>query len=260
MIFMERKTESELFNQMADYYDTYRPGYPNDIIEAIIRKSNLTVDSKLLEIGSGSGKATAQFVDIGLDITCIEPGADLVEKGKKNFQNKRVTFVNQRFEDYVEPYNYFDAIISAQAFHWIPQPQGYEKCVRALRNGGKIALFWNIDIIRDTETDKAFYDILSQYNAFTSCVLEKNYNNRVERISSSIVESGLFLEPEIIQSFWDKNYSADEYFNYILTGQVFAQNSDKQKRDCYQSLIEFAEKYNGIQRHYVCELYIAEKK
>ena len=257
---MEWKTESELFNQMADYYDTYRPGYPNDIIETIIRKANLTVDSKLLEIGSGSGKATAQFVDIGLDIICIEPGADLVEKGRKTFQDKRVTFVNQRFEDYAEPYNYFDAIISAQAFHWIPQPQGYEKCARALKKRGKIALFWNIDIIRDTETDNAFYDILSQYNAFTSCVLEKNYNNRVKTISSAIVESGLFLEPEIIQSFWDKNYSADEYFNYILTGQVFVQNSDEQKRDCYDNLIQFAEKYNGIQRHYVCELYIAEKR
>ena len=257
---MERKTESELFNQMADYYDTYRPGYPNDIIEAIIRKAGLKVDSKLLEIGSGSGKATAQFADIGLDIICIEPGADLVEKGRKTFKDKRVTFVNQRFEDYAEPCNYFDAIISAQAFHWIAQPQGYEKCARALKERGKIALFWNIDIIRDTETDNAFYDILSQHNAFTSCVLEKNYNNRVKTISSAIVESGLFLEPEIIQSFWDKNYSADEYFNYILTGQVFAQNSDEQKRDCYENLIEFAEKYNGIQRRYICELYIAEKR
>ena len=33
---MDSKKESEMFNQMADYYDTYRPDYPKDIINVII--------------------------------------------------------------------------------------------------------------------------------------------------------------------------------------------------------------------------------
>jgi len=48
--------ESEIFNQMADYYGKYRPDYPDEVITAIIEKANLSAGSKLLEIGSEVGK------------------------------------------------------------------------------------------------------------------------------------------------------------------------------------------------------------
>jgi len=52
-----------MFNQMADYYDKFRPSYPQEIIDAIVKKAGLNVESSILEIGAGSGKATAQFAD-----------------------------------------------------------------------------------------------------------------------------------------------------------------------------------------------------
>jgi len=76
---MDRKTESELFNQMADYYDKFRPGYPEETIRIIIERANLSHGSKVLEIGSGSGKATAQFADFDFEMLCIDPGEDLVK-------------------------------------------------------------------------------------------------------------------------------------------------------------------------------------
>ena len=53
--------ESEMFNQAAEYYDKYRPGYPEEIIDSLISVTGISNGSELLEIGCGSGKATEQF-------------------------------------------------------------------------------------------------------------------------------------------------------------------------------------------------------
>ena len=251
--------ESEIFNQMAEYYDKYRPNYPNEVITAIIEKAHLSVGSKLLEIGSGSGKATEQFADFGFDIFCIEPGADLVKMGIEKFKGKNITFVVSRFEDYLAPKEWFDTIISAQAFHWLSKPYAYKKCAQSLKDGGYLAPFWNIELIQDTDFDIEFHKILHKYDAFVSTLREEDYQKRVSSISNEITESSYFTKPEIIQSYWEKNYTADEYFGFLLTGNVFIQNSMELKLACYEELKQLAAKYKGINRKYVCELYLSKK-
>ena len=82
----------------------------------------------------------------------------------------------------------------------------------------------------------------------------------MEDISNGIAESGFFAKPEIIQSRWEKCYNADEYYGYVSTGNVFVQNSDEVKQAFYTELEKLAAKHNGfIERHYICELYLARK-
>ena len=256
---MDRKKESEIFNQMSDYYDKYRPNYPREITDKIIKKADLCAGSKLLEIGAGSGKATEQFANFGFEMLCIDPGEDLVKKGNDKFHDKNIKFIVSRFEDYAASAEYFDAIVSAQAFHWVPKPLGFEKCFATLKEGGFLFLFWNIEIIKDTDFDRELLRILEKFSAFTSAVLEENYEKRMATISSEISESGFFACPEITHSHWEKAYTAEEYFGFVSTGNVFIQNSEEVKKACLEELKLLAEKYNGIKRQYVCELYSAQK-
>jgi ubiquinone/menaquinone biosynthesis C-methylase UbiE len=198
---MDWKKESEMFNQMAEYYDIFRPSYPQEIINAIIDKASLVSGAKLLEIGAGSGKATAQFADYNLEILCVEPGPELAARGRERFIGKNIEFIVSRFEDYSPSFIDYDAIISAQAFHWLPQPEGYEKCAAVLKDGGYLAPFWNIGIIKETKLDKELFDLMETHNAFTSDTTESKYNERMKEISDGISGSGFFNEPEIIEQF-----------------------------------------------------------
>ena len=256
----DRQRATQEFNQMSDYYDKYRPDYPEELVKTIINKANLTVGSKLLEIGAGSGKATAPFADFGFEIVCIEPGADLVEQGKAKFNdNKNIKFIVSRFEDYSEPLEYFDAIISAQAFHWVSQPIGYSKCSTSLKEGGYLALFWQIDLFRDVDLDRELMAIISKYEGFVSCMSEEEYSKRMESITCKIASSGLFSKPEIIHSYLDKTFLAEEYFRYMMTAANFVKKTDKEKQACREELIQLADKYNGIKRRLTFELYLTKK-
>jgi broad specificity phosphatase PhoE len=62
---MDLKKESEMFDQAAEYYDSFRPSYPKEIIDKIINATGVNSNSRLLEIGAGSGKATELFTPVG---------------------------------------------------------------------------------------------------------------------------------------------------------------------------------------------------
>ena len=255
---MELK-EGLIFNQMSEYYDQFRPGYPNEIVETIVKKAKLTDGSRVLEIGSGSGKATAQFVDCGFEIVCVEPGEDLAARCREQFKDKNVSVVVSRFEDCSLPAGAFDAIISAQAFHWVEKPKGLELCAKLLKSSGLLMPFWNIEIIYDTELDHELLEIMTEYDAFTATLPAADYEKRVIKLSNELAQNGWFIQPELVQVNWEKTYTAEEYFGFVMTGNVFIKNTDEKKQACYAALKALAEKHNGIHRKYICELYIARK-
>jgi cyclopropane fatty-acyl-phospholipid synthase-like methyltransferase len=158
----ERQKASQMFaeksNEMEDSYFPIdnRPDYPEELIKIIIDKTNLTAGSKLLEIGSGTGRATIKFADLGFEIVCIEPGIEGIEQAKAKLKgkDKNIKFIASVFEDYSAPAEYFDVIISAQAWHWVTQPLGYEICSKTLKKGGYLAPFWSIEVFDDSDLDR----------------------------------------------------------------------------------------------------------
>ena len=163
---MDYKKESEMFNQAADYYDRYRPSYPSEIIDMLTKETGIEAGSRLIEIGAGSGKATELFVNRGYQILCIDPGEDLVRIGNERIQEEGIHFECGRFEEYELPSEYYDVIFSAQAFHWVPQPIGYQKCAFTLKQDAYLALFWNMRFSKDTGLVFIFSFRLLEYISF----------------------------------------------------------------------------------------------
>ena len=48
-----------------------------------------------------------------------------------------------KFEDWDPAGRTFDAVIAAQAWHWVDPVAGAAKAAAALRPGGRLAVFWN---------------------------------------------------------------------------------------------------------------------
>src|SRR5512143_666666 len=74
------------FDSVAELYDTYRPSYPAPFIEQILSTTGIPQDAHILEIGSGTGKATLLFAQRGYSILCIEPGKHLATTARKNLK------------------------------------------------------------------------------------------------------------------------------------------------------------------------------
>ena len=132
------------FNEDPKNYDALRPQYTDALYRAIFTYSGVQAGDDVVEIGSGTGQATAPFLQHGCNVTAVELGADLAAYSKEKFAAHTNFHVeNMAFEQFTRPAASIDLVYSATAFHWVPESIGYAKVFSLLKPGGTIALFWN---------------------------------------------------------------------------------------------------------------------
>jgi SAM-dependent methyltransferase len=151
-----------LFDDVADAYDRFRPGYPASLIEEACSIGDLRAGSRVLEIGCGTGKLTAALVERGLAVEAVDPGPRMVEIARRHVPAAQFHIAG--FEDVELPSGAFDAAFSATAFHWVAPDVSWSKAARLLRPGGLLALIWYIggSMELDTEVLAAWRAVLPE--------------------------------------------------------------------------------------------------
>ncbi|MGB3292737.1 MAG: class I SAM-dependent methyltransferase [Phormidesmis sp.] len=127
------KRRSQAFDQIAQLYDTARPSYPPQLVEDLVAIAQLPTTAQILEIGTGTGKATLPLAQRGYHIQCLEPGSHLAAIAAENlhpYPNVKIQTV--AFEDWPLQSAAYDLVMSAQAFHWVDPAVGYLKAAQAL--------------------------------------------------------------------------------------------------------------------------------
>uniref|UniRef100_A0A914E8K7 Uncharacterized protein n=1 Tax=Acrobeloides nanus TaxID=290746 RepID=A0A914E8K7_9BILA len=146
------------FDGEAELYEGSRPGYPNELFERLVEMTNLNEEANLLEIGTGTGKATKPLAEKGFRITGIELGSQLAKFSRKVLQAyPNVDIINSSYEDADLPLHSYDLIFSAAAIHWIRPEVKYTKTHALLKPGGYMAIIWGQGGISDEDGDKLYY-------------------------------------------------------------------------------------------------------
>jgi SAM-dependent methyltransferase len=103
----------------------------------------LAPGARLLEIGAGSGQATAELVSRGAHVVAVEPGPNLA----RDLRLRRlpdVQVVEDRIETVPLPSEAYDAVVAATSLHWVDLPVTLPRLHAALRPGGRLAAWWNV--------------------------------------------------------------------------------------------------------------------
>ena len=132
------------FDTAVSNYDKMRPGYVDEIYQAIFNYIPIDENSIVAEVGSGSGQATLPILKTGCKLTAVEYGENFSELLKNKFKDfPKFSVVTGKFEEVSLDEGVFDLVFSATAFHWVPEKGGYEKVYRMLKKGGAFARFAN---------------------------------------------------------------------------------------------------------------------
>jgi SAM-dependent methyltransferase len=126
------------FGERAEAYERFRPGYPVELVDLVMRYAGRPVRTAL-EIGAGTGKATRLFAQRGITVTAAEPdGAMLAELRKHVPAN--VTTVHAAFEDLRQGERY-GLVYAAAALHWTNPDGRWPRMAALLEPGGVFASF-----------------------------------------------------------------------------------------------------------------------
>jgi SAM-dependent methyltransferase len=257
-----RQEPGQSFNRVADLYEACRPGYPEALIESVIALAGLPPGGRILEIGSGTGKATAPFARRGFSILCIEPGRDLAAVAARKFKDyPGVAFETVLFEEWRESQGKFDLVMAAQAFHWVPKEVGYAKAAHALKPGGHLALFWNRNpgpqgqIFSDLE--RVYRERAPElFDAPTTCHEREN-----QQTLDDITASGHFGPVEMKKFPWSARYDTRQYLGLLNTYSDHLGLPEATRASLFEGVAEVIERHGGsIERPYVAMLYVAIKR
>ena len=97
-------TERSWFDEVAEIYDRVRPLYPtrlfDDLLTYLGRDPERLAPLAVVEIGPGTGQATAPLLARGMTVTAVEPGPRLAAYLRRKLADEpRLTVLNDRFED-----------------------------------------------------------------------------------------------------------------------------------------------------------------
>jgi SAM-dependent methyltransferase len=251
--------EGRRFNGVADRYDACRPAYPEELIDALISMTGIRTGSRILEIGSGTGKATLLFARRGFSILCIEPGQNLVSVAAQALKNyPRVEFEAVAFEEWHEHPGEFALVMSAQAFHWIPKAIGYAKAARALKETGRLALLWNL---YPDPTDAIFLDLHKVYEEHAPELSTRlsSCEELIAQREADISDSGFFSNVRVKRFPWSVKYDAAQYVGLLGTYSDHLRLSEEKRQRLYDGVSEVIAQHGGIiEKPYLAVLYVAQ--
>lgn len=125
------------FGSVADAYDRARPGYPPEAARWLTGATPVRV----LELGAGTGRLTADLVGLGHRVLATDPLEEMLQHLAGRLPS--VPAARAVAEQIPVPSRSVDVVVSAQAFHWFDLERALPEIARVLRPGGEIALAWN---------------------------------------------------------------------------------------------------------------------
>jgi SAM-dependent methyltransferase len=162
---------TERFSHTVGNYIKYRPGYPADLLEFTRVELGLHSRHIVADIGSGTGKLAALFLENGNKVFGVEPNAPMREAAEDLFsENERFVSVNGRAEHTGLPGNSVHYITAGQAFHWFDLAGFRKECCRILRPKGWVLLIWNNRADNESPFLQAYESFLQQYSTDYSVI------------------------------------------------------------------------------------------
>ncbi|GAA4358282.1 class I SAM-dependent methyltransferase [Angustibacter luteus] len=144
------------FDAVATQYADVRPGYPDELFDALVAATGIGPDSALLEIGPGTGQATVPLAARGFAITAVELGGAMARLAREHLAPyPRVHVVQGAVESTDLPLQAFDVVYAATSLHWVPEAVRWRRPHDLLRAGGHLAVIYSEHVAH--ESGDAFF-------------------------------------------------------------------------------------------------------
>jgi ubiquinone/menaquinone biosynthesis C-methylase UbiE len=169
------------FSSRIANYVKFRPGYPAEVLELLRSECNLTIHSRIADIGSGTGKLAEIFLRNGNEVIGVEPNQGMRAEAEtllKNFPG--FSSVDGSAENTTLDPGSVDLVTAGQAFHWFDQPRARVEFKRILKPQGWVVLVWNERRLDSTPFLRAYEDLLLRYGTDYQQMRHENTTERID--------------------------------------------------------------------------------
>ncbi len=253
---MDRHRRARIFGEVADLYDEVRPPYPDVLIDAVVERVGGHGDTRVLEVGAGTGKASRQFLERGVSVVAVEPDPRMAAVARARLAaTGRFEVDVATFEEWTPRGGPFRLVVAAQAWHWVDPTIGFRRAWDVLEPSGVLALLWNRPS-RDglPEGVEAAYRRHAPHLASGS-TLDRSW--RPDGRSRDVAGSGYFTEPDVLTHRWTRWYPTDAYLGLLQTQSDHRVLDPDHLAALLAAVGEALAPYGGVEVPYLSEALVA---
>ncbi|MCL1824238.1 MAG: class I SAM-dependent methyltransferase [Oscillospiraceae bacterium] len=261
------------FDEIVAGYDKVRPEYPTELFEDIFKYSEIKKEPKALEIGAGTGKATAPFLNAGYNITAVEIGGNMTDFLRDRFKGfPDFNVITAAFEEALLEENSFDLMYAASSFHWIDAEKGCPKVFNLLKSDGIFALLrYNFNVIPvggklhneiQAVYEKHYYSYYKSKKR-PEDISKRNFNKPSEILNGYGFEDlSAFGFHNVSMNLYpaSKTYSAYEWFDFLETLSDHRNLPNSNRTALYAGVKNAIQKNGGFYNvDFIFQLYMGRK-
>ncbi|WP_159885765.1 class I SAM-dependent methyltransferase [Paenibacillus puerhi] len=205
----------ERFSNRVGNYVKYRPSYPAEAIDYLYSKVGMKPDSRIADVGAGTGIFSKLLLKRGSEVIAVEPNQAMREAADQELgAHSAYRSVAAAAEATGLPEQSVDFIVCAQSFHWFDRPAAQAEFHRILRPGGKAVLIWNSRLTTGTPFLEGYEELLRLYSTDYSQMTHKNISAEQLRLffrdqdmhTAKFANSQLFHLDELIGRALSSSY------------------------------------------------------
>jgi SAM-dependent methyltransferase len=190
------------FGGAAGNYDSFRPRYPDQLIDDVLAPGA----RRVLEGGAGTGIASVQMIERGAELLAVEPDARMASVA----QAKGIPVELSTFEEWDPAGRRFDRVVFAASFHWVDPAVALPKIRAILNDGGKLALIWNR--LRPTNPTRTEFE--SIFRDYMDLETHRGDGNP-DKITALLTDAGFSVNQRRYPH--DLHYTAQEWVDILFT-------------------------------------------
>ncbi len=230
----DRLRKRATFDRDAEHYLRGRPPYPEIVIDDVVELAGFVGGSRIVEIGCGTGQATAALAERGLDVTCVELGSRLAEVARRElapYPNVRV--INADVEHWEPEDGPYDGVAAFLAFQWVDPERRYEVAAALLRPGGALAVVSRHHVM-PPGADPFYFEVQEDYRAVGMAGDEAPPPpEEIVYLAGEIEASPLFGPVSERRREWEDVSTADEHIALLNTYSPHLLLPDEQRQELF---------------------------
>jgi SAM-dependent methyltransferase len=127
------------FGHAADEFERFRPDYPPELYERILRDVPSDHRNRAMDLGAGTGKVARQLLAHFAEVIAVEPDPLMAAKIRGQFPRAVVCICTA--EECSQEAASVDLVTIANALHWMEAERVFASVHSWLRSGGILAVF-----------------------------------------------------------------------------------------------------------------------
>ncbi len=213
----------DAFKGTAEYYERYRPPYPDVLLADLRSRTGVTGEGRLLDIACGTGQIARPMAPFFREVWALDQEPEMLRVGQeKAGPDSSISWRQGRAEDLAAPAGHFELVTIGNAFHRLHRRDLCAKIRNWLQPGGYLAVLGNsCGISGSADWQALAKSILRKWQGAPAPAAPREAGQERETFVEALAASGF----EAVREFHHEmphEWSLDTFIGYLFSTSLAA--------------------------------------